>query len=156
MKRSGIALALLIASACSREPDRAATATIAPAAPRPAVTVTSTADDQRIIATSGSPRPASAAAPGTQYVTLAEGGRIEMNPLVPRGHTAFQIDNDTTAAHQLLVRGSGGSGGNAAAEVPARGTAVVQLLLTGGSYELVCTTPGHSERTGFATYAAGR
>lgn len=153
MKRPRIALALLIASACSREPDRAATATIAPASPRPAVTVTSTADDQRIIATSGSPRPASAAAPGTQYVTLAEGGRIEMNPLVPRGHTAFQIDNDTTAAHQLLVRGSGGS---AAAEVPARGTAVVQLLLTGGSYELVCTTPGHSERTGFATYAAGR
>ena len=141
---------LVLVAGCSREP-QAATDTIAPAEARPAPTVTSVVSGRSAIATAGSPRPASAAAPGTTYVTVAN-GRIDVQRLLPRGHTVFHVRNQTGDAHQLVVRGGTGS---ATASLPPDGRAVLQLLLGNGSYEIACTTPGHAERTRFETYTPG-
>lgn len=143
-------IVLVIAAGCSREPV-ARTATIAPAEGRPAPTQTDTMD-LRAVTTSGSPVPASAVAPGTETVAITTGG-FTVRPLLPRGHTAFSIDNETGVAHDVLLRGQTGSG---AAAVPARGRTVLQLLLRDPEYELVCTTPGHAERAAFKTYMPGR
>ena len=141
-------IALALAAGCSR--DVAETATIAPAEPRPAPTATDTID-RRSVTTSGSPVPASAVAPGTETITISDAG-FSVRPLLPRAHTAFRIANNTDTPHALTLRGASGS---AAAAVPARGEAVLQLLLTDAQYELVCTTPGHAERAQFKTYRAG-
>lgn len=75
-----------------------------------------------------------------------------MRKFLPRTHTAFQIENRTAAAHELTLRGPGGA---VAATLPANGSAVVQILLGPGRYDLVCTLPGHAERAAFETYVAG-
>lgn len=141
--------ALVLAVGCSREP--AATNTIAPAAPRPAPTVTSTIDSRPALATAGSPRPASANAPGTTFVTVRT-GRIEAERLLPRAHTAFHLRNQTAVAHEIEVRGGTAS---STASLPPNGRAVLQLLLGTGAYDIACTTPGHQERARFETYAPG-
>ncbi|HYC89091.1 MAG TPA: hypothetical protein VEO54_07760 [Thermoanaerobaculia bacterium] len=143
-------VALALAAGCSREP-QATTNTIAPAEPRPSPTVVSTAASRPVLATSGSPRPASAAAPGTTFVAVGR-GRIEIQPLLPRAHTVFHIKNQTAVAHQIEVRGEAGS---ATASLPANGRTVLQLLLGTGAYDIICTTPGHQERARFETYAPG-
>ena len=143
-------LVLALALGCSREP-QAATDTIAPAEPRPAPTATSAVGSRSAITTTGSPRPASAAAPGTTFVTVAS-GRIDVERLLPRGHSVFHVRNQTAVAHQLVVRGGTGS---ATASLPPNGMTVLQLVLGTGSYEIACTTPGHEERARFETYAPG-
>lgn len=143
-------IALLLAAGCSREP-RATTNTIAPAEPRPAPTVASTSGSPPALATAGSPPPASAAAPGTTFVTVRS-GRIEVQRLLPRAHTVFHIRNETAAAHDIAVRGGTGS---ATASLPPNGSTVIQLLLGSGAYDITCTTPGHQERARFETYAPG-
>jgi hypothetical protein len=143
-------IALALALGCSREP-RAPTDTIAPAEPRPAPTVISTAGSRPALATSGSPRPASAAAPGTTFVTVGS-GRIDVQRLLPRAHTVFHIENQTAVAHEIVVRGGTGS---ATASLPPNGRTVLQLLLGTGAYEITCTTPGHQESARLETYAPG-
>jgi hypothetical protein len=143
-------IALVLALGCSREP-QATTNTIAPAEPRPSPTVISTAGTRPTLATSGSPRPASAPAPGTTFVTVGS-GRIDVQRLLPRTHTVFQIENQTAVAHEIAVRGDTGS---ATASLPPNGTAVLQLLLGAGTYEITCTTPGHRESARLETYAPG-
>lgn len=143
-------VALVLALGCSREP-QTTTNTIAPAAPRPAATATSTINSRPPLATAGSPPPAAAAAPGTTFVTLRS-GRIEVQSLLPRAHTVFHIQNQTEVAHAIAVRGGSGS---AMALVPPSGGAVVQLLLGAGAYDITCTTPGHQEHARFETYVPG-
>lgn len=145
-----LVLVLVLVLGCSREP-RAATTTIAPAEGRPAPAVSSTVGSRPVITTAGSPPPASAAAPGTTFVTVAR-GRIDVQPLLPRAHTVFHIQNETAVAHELAVRGATGS---AMASLPPNGRTVLQLLLGTGVYEVACTTPGHQERARFETYAPG-
>ncbi len=142
--------ALVLALGCSREP-QAATDTIAPAEPRPAPTATSTVGRRPAITTAGSPPPASATAPGTTFVTVAD-DRIDVERLLPRGQTAFHVRNQTDVAHEIVLRGETGS---ATAPLPPKGTAVLQLLLGSGPYEIACTRPEHRERTRFETYAPG-
>ena len=141
--------ALVLALGCSREP-QAKTNTIAPAEPRPAATVTSTIGNGAVN-TSGSPPPASAPAPGTTFVTVAN-GRIDIQRLLPRAHTVFHVRNQTALAHEIVVRGGTGS---ATATLPPNGRTVLQLLLGTGAYDITCTTPGHQERARFETYAPG-
>jgi hypothetical protein len=141
--------ALVLALGCSREPP-ATTNTIAPADPRPAPTVTSTVGSSAIT-TSGSPPPALAVAPGTTFVTVAS-GRIDVQRLLPRGHTVFHVKNETDVAHEIVVRGGDRS---ATAPLPPKGGTVVQLRLGSDSYEIACTVPGHAERAQFETYVAG-
>lgn len=143
---------LLFVLGCGGEQDDHATATIAPADPRPAPTVTGTMDDRPMITTSGSPVPASAVAPGTQLVTLSASG-ISMRSLIPRAHTAFHIRNETASRHDLVLRSTTSS---AAITVPAAKDVVLQAMLSDPAYELACVTPGHSERARFTTYVAGR
>ena len=143
-------VALVLAVGCSREP-QTSTNTIAPADPRPAPTVTSTVGSRAAITTSGSPPPASAPAPGTTFVTVAN-GRIDVQRLLPRGHAVFHVRNQTDLAHELVVRGSTGS---ATAILPPNGRTVLQLLLGSGAYDVTCTTPGHQESARFETYAPG-
>lgn len=145
-----LVLVFVLAAGCSREP-QAATDTIAPAEPRPAPPVTPAIGDRSAIDTAGSPRPASAAAPGTTFVTVAA-GRIDVQRLLPRGHAVFHVRNATGVAHELVVRGGTGS---ADASLPPGGTTALQLLLGTGSYEIACTTPGHEERARFETYTPG-
>jgi hypothetical protein len=142
--------ALLLVAGCSREP-QAATNTIAPAESRPAPTDTSSLVSGPVISTAGSPPPASAAPPGTTFVTVRS-GRIDVQRLLPRAHTAFHIANQTDVAHQIVVRGGSGS---SAGSLPAKGRAVVQLLLGTGVYEIACMVPGHRERAQFETYRPG-
>jgi hypothetical protein len=142
-------VALVLVLGCSGE--QAATNTIAPAAPRPERTVTSTAGSRPPLATAGSPPPALAVAPGTTLVTVAS-GRIDVQPLLPRAHTAFHIRNDTNVAHEIVVHGGNGS---ATASLPPSGRTVLQLLLGTGAYDITCTTPGHQESARFETYAPG-
>lgn len=142
--------ALVLALGCSREP-QTATNTIAPAEPRPASPMTSTIGSRPVITTAGSPPPASSRAPGTAFVTVAQ-GRIDVPPLLPRAHTVFHVHNQTGAAHEIVIRGGTGS---ATASLPPKGTTVLQLLLAAGAYEIECTIPGHQERARFETYAPG-
>ena len=143
-------IALVLAVACSGEP-QATSNTIAPAEPRPAPTVTSTIDRRAALATAGSPPPALAVAPGTTLVTVGS-GRIDVQSLLPRAHTAFHIRNQTAVAHEIVVRGGTGS---ATASLPPNGRAVLQLFLGTGTYDVTCTTPGHQESARFETYAPG-
>ncbi len=143
-------VALVLVLGCSREP-QATTNTIAPAEPRPAPTVTSTVGSYPALATAGSPRPASAAAPGTTYVTVAN-GRIDVQRLLPRAHTVFHVRNQTGIAHEIVVRGGNGS---VTATLPPNGRTVLQLLLGTGAYDITCTTPGHQEHARVETYAPG-
>lgn len=145
-----IALALALALGCSREP-RVTTNTIAPAESRPAPTVTAMVGSSPALATAGSPRPASAAAPGTTFVTVAN-GRIDAQRLLPRAHTVFHVRNQTDLTHEIAVRGVTGS---VTATLPPNGRTVLQLLLGTGAYDITCTTPGHRERARFETYAPG-
>lgn len=145
-----VALVLVVVVGCSREPE-AATNTIAPADPRPAPTMTSTVGNRPVVTTAGSPRPASAAAPGTTFVTVGS-GRIDVERLLPRTHTVFHIRNQTAVAHEIVVRGATGG---ATASLPPSGTAVLQLLLGAGAHDITCTTPGHQESARFETYAPG-
>jgi len=142
-------VALVLAVGCSREP-QATSNTIAPAEPRPEPMVTSTVDSPAL-ATAGSPRPASAAAPGTTFVTVVS-GRIDVQRLLPRAHTVFHIENQTAVAHEIVVRGGTG---NSTATLPPNGRTVLQLLLGTGAYDITCTTPGHQESARFETYAPG-
>lgn len=142
--------ALVLALGCSREPQET-TNTIAPAEPRPAPTVTSTLGSGAAITTSGSPPPASAAAPGTTFVTVAN-GRIEVQRLLPRAHSVFHVRNQTDLAHEIVVRGGTGS---VTATLPPNGRTVLQLLLGPGAYDVTCTIPGHRESARFETYAPG-
>ena len=144
------ALVLVLALGCSGE-QQATTSTIAPADPRPAPTVTTTIGSSPAIATAGSPRPASAAAPGTTFVTVGSGG-IDVQRLLPAAHTAFHIRNQTAVAHEIVVRGGTGS---ATVPLPPRGSSVLQLLLGSGAYDVTCTTPGHQESARFETYPPG-
>lgn len=141
---------LLVVAGCSRDAE-VATATIPPAEPRPAPTMTSTVPDGHMVTTSGSPPPVPRPAPGTQFVTVSATG-IEMRELLPLGHTAFLVTNETALAHHLVLRSA--SGTEAAAVAP-KGEAMLQRVLSDPEYELVCTTPGHSERTQFKTYTPG-
>lgn len=143
--------AVLFVIGCSGEP-QATTNTIAPAEGRPAPPLATTAIDHRpALATAGSPRPASAAAPGTTYVTVGSGG-IDVQRLLPRAHTVFHVDNKTATAHEIVVRGGTGS---ATASLPPNGKSTLQLLLGTGPYDIACTAPGHQESARFETYAAG-
>ena len=142
----------LILAACGGERDTAKTATIPPAEPRPAATLTTTPVSKPMITISGSPPPAEAIrASGSETVTVRN-GRIDVRPLLPRGNTAFRIENATAASHHLVLRG-----GNRGVEavVPAGGVRILQTNLTNPRYELVCTTAGHDERARFRTYAPG-
>lgn len=141
---------LVLFAGCRAE--RATTATIAPAEPRPAPTATATMNDQPMITTSGSPVPAGAPAPGTQFVMLDRAG-ISMRELIPRGHTVFHITNETAAPHDLVLRNASGTAVPAA--LPAAGRSVLQARLTERAYALVCATPGHAERAEFSTYVPG-
>lgn len=145
------AVVLLLLAACN-DANTASTGTVAPAEPRPAPTVTATMADRPMITTSGSPAPARAVAPGTQFVTL-RGGGISMGSLIPRGQTAFHIRNETGAPHELVLRTARGTA--ARVTVPATGGAVLQAMLGERRYELICSTPGHAERAEFTTYVAG-
>jgi hypothetical protein len=145
-----LCVALVLAVGCSREP-QATTNTIAPAEPRPAPTVTSTLDRSPALATAGSPPPASAVAPGTTFVTVRS-GRIDVQRLLPRGLTVFHIRNQTTVAHEIVVRGGTGS---VTASLPPNGSTVLQLLLGTGAYDIACTAPGHQESARLETYAPG-
>lgn len=138
---------LLLFAGCRAE--RTATATIAPAEPRPAPTMTATMPDGPMITTSGSPVPANALAPGTQLVTVRRTG-ITMRELIPRGHTVFHITNETSEPHDLVLRGA--SDAAVPAALPAAGRSVLQARLTDRAYALVCATPGHAERAEFSTY----
>lgn len=140
----------MLACGCAQEPP-AATNTIAPAEPRPAPTSTAALAGRPVIATSGSPPPASAAAPGTALVSI-EQGRVAMRELLPRGQIAFQIRNRTATAHEITLRGPSGT---TAAPLPPNGSTVLQLLLGPGRHELLCTVSGHTERATFDTYVAG-
>jgi hypothetical protein len=141
---------LLLLAGCRAE--RAVTATIAPARPRPATTVTATIGERPIITTSGSPLPADALAPGTQQVVVRE-TEISMRELVPRAHTVFHLTNETAIAHDLVLRAASGS--VVGATLPAGGRSVLQARLGEGQYTLECTTPGHGERAEFSTYVPG-
>lgn len=141
---------LLLFAGCRAE--RAATATIAPAEPRPAPTVTATMNERPMITTSGSPVPADALAPGTQFVTVSRTG-IAMRELIPRGHTVFHITNETAVPHEMVLRSA--SGTVVPAALPAAGRSVLQARLTDRAYTLVCATPGHAERAEFSTYVPG-
>jgi hypothetical protein len=79
-------------------------------------------------------------------------GRIEVQPLLPRAHTVFHVQNRTAEAHQLEIRGGTGS---TTASLPANGRTVLQLLVGTGAYDIRCTTPGHEEGARFETYAPG-
>lgn len=136
--------------ACGRGSETG-TATIAPAEPRPAPPATASVGGRPVVTTSGSPPPRPRPAPGSEVVTIGPGG-IDVRPLLPRGHTAFHLRNATGRPHEIVVRGATGSN---AASLPPNGAAVVQLPLGPGSYEIVCTTPGHAERGRFSTYAPG-
>lgn len=151
VKRWPIALVVLVVAACRGE-RASVTTTVAPAEPRPAPTQTATMDDRPIVTTSGSPAPASAPAPGTAFVTVSATG-ISMRGLIPRGHTAFHIVNQTRTAHDLVLQSA--SGGAVQAAVAPADRRVVQARLTERSYSLVCTSPGHAERAEFTTYAPG-
>jgi hypothetical protein len=142
-------VALVLALGCNREPQT--TDTIAPAEPRPAPTPISAIDSRPALATSGSPRPALAAAPGTTFVTVDRGG-IDVQRLLPRAHTVFYIRNQTAIAHEIVVRGGTGS---ATATLPANGRTVLQLLLGTGAYDITCTIPRHQESARFETYVPG-
>jgi hypothetical protein len=145
-----LAAALLLTVACSRE-SQVATNTIAPAESRPAEPITSTIGTQPVITTAGSPPPPTQIAPGMERIAITTKG-IAVRPLLPRGHTAFRITNETAVAHALVLRG-GGQNVNAA--LPANGTIFLQSLIGEGAYEIVCTAPAHSERARFETYRAG-
>jgi hypothetical protein len=147
-----LCVALFLCAACSAERDSAGTATIAPAEARPAPTATTTLVSVPAITTSGSPPPAVAAAPGSEAVVI-RAGTIELRPLLPRGHTAFRIEDATGTSHQLVLRGS--SGGSAATTVSADGAGLIQMNLVDPAYELVCTSEGHTERAQFKTYVPG-
>lgn len=143
-------VSLLLAVGCSREP-QATTNTIASAEPRPAPTVTSTLGSHPVLATAGSPLPATVVAPGTTFVTVGS-GRIDVQRLLPRAHTVFHVRNQTAVAHEIEVRGGTGS---TTASLPPNGKTVLQLLLGAGAYDIRCTTPGHRESARFETYAPG-
>lgn len=147
-----LVVVLVLAMGCSRE-SAERTATIEPADPRPAPTPTETLGDGRQVTTSGSPIPASATAPGMELMTIRDTG-ITTRPLLPRGQTVFRIENDTGRPHQLELRTPGGDM-HARTMVPVGAEAVLQARLDAPSYELVCVTPGHDERTRFDTYVAG-
>lgn len=143
-------LVLGLALGCNDE-RQATTNTIAPAEPRPAPTMTSTMIRRPPLATAGSPPPASAAAPGTTFVTVAN-GRIDVQPLLPRSHTVFHVQNQTDLAHEIAVRGGSGS---VTGTLPPNGRTALQLLLGTGAYDITCTTPGHRESARFETYPPG-
>ena len=143
---------ILILCACAREDAASVTNTIEPADPMPAKTVTEAADNRRMITTTGSPPPPTLVATGTEAVRISAKG-IENRVLLPRGQTAFRIDNATAVAHDLKLRADGLDLG--AAVVPPNGSAVLQTVLDRREYEIVCTTNGHSERSAFKTYAPG-
>ncbi|HEX6096220.1 MAG TPA: hypothetical protein VF432_07855 [Thermoanaerobaculia bacterium] len=151
VKQWWMLLVFLLLAGCRGE-RVADTATIAPAKPRPATTQTATLNDRPMITTSGSPVPADALAPGTQFVMLDRAG-ISMRELIPRGHTVFHITNETAAPHDLVLRGAAGIAVPAA--LPAAGRSVLQARLTERTYALVCVTPGHAERAEFSTYVPG-
>lgn len=109
-------------------------------------------NDRPMITTSGSPVPSDALAPGTQLVTMSRTG-IAMRELIPRGHTAFHITNETAVPHEMVLRSASGTAVSAA--VPAAGRSVLQARLTERAYALVCATPGHAERAEFSTYVPG-
>ena len=148
MKRALVVVVLSVG--CGREPAQT-TATIAPAEPRPAPTVTATILERPLLTTSGSPPPASAVTSGSETVTIDAAG-LSVRPLLPRGHTAFRVRNQTAAAHDLVLTGGPDV---AEATIPARGTVVLQMLLRAETYELACVIPGHTERAGFRTYVPG-
>lgn len=150
VKRCAIALLFLGFAACGGE--RAVTTTVAPAEPRPAPTQTASLDDRPIVTTSGSPAPANAPAPGTEFVTLSAAG-ISMRELIPRGHTAFHITNRESQGHDLVLRSA--SGAAVHARIAPGGSGVLQARLTEPAYTLLCTSPGHAERAEFTTYAPG-
>ena len=99
-----LALAFLVLASCRAEHD-AKTATIAPAESRPAPPVTTTLGSRPAITTSGSPPPREIVASGSEAVTVRE-DRIDVRPLLPRGQTAFRIENLTSARHHLILRGT--------------------------------------------------
>ena len=146
-----VLLVTLALSGCGEQRDTA-TSTVAPADPRPATTITATMDERTMIATSGSPRPETAVAPGTQFVTIGSSG-ISMRALIPRGHTIFQIQNETESRHDLVLQENGK--GSVSAGVEPVGRATLQTILNAAAYRMVCTTPGHDETAQFTTYQAG-
>lgn len=143
-------LAVCLLAACRAQ--REDPVQIAPARPRPAPTATAAIRNLPTISTAGSPAPVEALAPGTQLVTVHRTG-ISMRQMVPRGHTAFHIRNQTPVPHEIRVRGANGVAGKAA--VSPGGRTILQMPVTEPSYELVCITPGHRGRAEFSTYAAG-
>lgn len=141
---------VLLFAACRGEGP--ATATVAPAEPRPAPTTTAALDDRPRVSTGGSPVPSGALAPGTQLVTLHRGG-IEMRTMIPRGQTVFHILNETALHHDLVLRSA--SGIVASAAVIPGGRTILQVSIADPAYVVACVTPGHAERADFATYTAG-
>lgn len=145
------ALAVFLCLAC-RNDTLPATATIAPAAPRPAAAETAGIGTRPMITTGGSPAPSRQTAPGSVPVILDRDG-FDMPALLPRGNVVLHVENRTATPHELELRGGDSP---VRATLPASGMVMIQSTLDRDGYDLVCAVPGHDERQAISTYAAGQ
>ena len=94
-----LSMALILTAACREDPP--ATATIEPAAPRPATT-TSTIGMRPMVTTSGSPLPGRNAKATVQRVRISDDS-IEMQKLLPRGRNTFRFSNESSNARTVVI-----------------------------------------------------
>ena len=99
MRALTFSIAVILTVACREGPP--ATATIEPAAPRPATT-TSTIGMRPMVTTSGSPLPGRNAKATVQRVRISEDS-IEMQKLLPRGRNTFRFSNESSNARTVVI-----------------------------------------------------
>lgn len=147
-RRTWISLTVLLIS-CT-QPEQNPTATIAPADPRPGPTTTTMLPSAPALATAGSPLPAGHAV-ATREAVILHDGRIDIRPLLPRGHRVFLVRNAGTREHRIAIAGGDHRIEMPGPLLPGAGTNL-QGILRQPVYEVRCLVDGHRERAGFTTY----
>ena len=95
------------------------------------------------------PMPPPEPEPRGQFDIMITGGMIEVSPLFPRQTIYFHVRNMTDEVHTIQMSGGGNS---ATVTVQPKESETLQTRLREGTYELLCTLPGHWERGRFETY----
>jgi uncharacterized cupredoxin-like copper-binding protein len=97
-----------------------------------------------------------AAAAETVKVTESE-FKIQLPALsgLKGGTYTFQVHNAGKIPHDLVVTGAGISGTEKTPTIPAGGDATLKVVLSGGSYVLYCSIPGHRQLGMQAKLAVG-
>lgn len=144
----------LLGAACHREPDAAIihVATTDTTPPPPGVlTGTRYARTSRRVNPAGweagSPPPLPE--PRRENDVLITGNVIEVRPMLPRKRISLRVRNMTEETHELSMRGGGDE---VTLTIGPSAILPIDTQLGEGTYELVCTLPGHFERGRFETF----